>query len=160
PREDPADRHARIERGVGILEYILDLAAERRRAVADTAWEGFAAEAHDSGAWFDQTADRPRDRRLAAAGFSNHRNQLAALDGGRHVADDGDPAASAKPAAAAIAQRHVRELKKRLFARTARRFRDLAAAGDRCESGDDPPALTGDEVPRRHRLELLPVDGA
>src|SRR6185437_5211086 len=77
---DVAHPHARVERGVGVLENHLDgelrrLALRRRQrgAVAPAIEDGAGARRHDAG-------DDAAERRLAAAGFADETDDLAGAD--------------------------------------------------------------------------------
>ena len=83
--DDLADGHARIQARIGILEHQLDIAAHRtalpraQRGDIATLEEDYAA------GRFEQAADHLADRGLAAAGFSDQAEGLAAANGEAHV---------------------------------------------------------------------------
>ena len=96
-----AHRHARIERGVGVLEdHLHALAARAHLAVAERQ-QVLALEAHLAGRRLDQAQHQAADRRLAAARFADDGQRLAgakmevdAVDGAdmaRHQAEGAAP---------------------------------------------------------------------
>ncbi len=73
--DEVADAHARIERGIGVLEDHLHVAAHRLALVAAEA--GQIAPANDDIAAVRHEPDqRLGGRRLAAAGFADQRQRL------------------------------------------------------------------------------------
>ncbi len=78
-RDGLANREARVERGIGILEDDLHAATERaqRRLAGDL----LPVEADGAGARLDEAQDEARGGGLAAAGLPHQRQRLATLDG-------------------------------------------------------------------------------
>ena len=75
-----ADRHARIEAGIGVLEDHLQAATARAHLVGVERQQVVALEAHLAGAGLDQPQHEAADGRLAAARLAHHRERLAFLD--------------------------------------------------------------------------------
>ena len=75
-----AHRHARIERGVGILEDHLHVPALRAHPRLRQAEQILAIEAHASARWFEQAQHQPADRRLAATRFAHDCQRFARVD--------------------------------------------------------------------------------
>src|SRR5580698_9543650 len=69
--DDIAGRHARIERGERILEDDLHRTPMRPQLGFPEPGDIAAIEPDGAAGWFDQTQNAARDRRLAAAGFSD-----------------------------------------------------------------------------------------
>ena len=78
--QDLADRHARIERGVGVLEDDLRLPAERAQLVGVEREQVAALETDAAGIRLDQAQHQPADGGFAAAGFADQRQRLAGID--------------------------------------------------------------------------------
>src|SRR5581483_5518738 len=78
--EDLPDRHARIERGVGILEDDLRLLAERAQLIVVEGKQVAALETDAAGIRLDQAQHQPADGGLAAAGLADQRQRLAGID--------------------------------------------------------------------------------
>ena len=75
-----AHRHARIERGVGVLEDHLHALAARAHLVVGERQQVLALEAHLAGRGLDQAQHQAADRRLAAARFAHDGQRLAGLE--------------------------------------------------------------------------------
>ena len=78
--QDLADRHARIERGIGVLEDDLGVAAERAQPVGVEREQVAALEADTAGIRLDQPQHQPADGGFAATGLADQRQRLAGLD--------------------------------------------------------------------------------
>ena len=78
--DDAADAHARVQRGVRVLEDHLHLAAEEAQLVALDAAEVAAVEEHLAGGGPVELEDGAAGRRLAAAAFADQAQRLAAAD--------------------------------------------------------------------------------
>ena len=78
--EDLSDRHARIERGVRVLEDDLRLPAERAQCAGVEAEQVTAFETDAAGIRFDQAQHETAHGRLAAAGFADQGQRLAGID--------------------------------------------------------------------------------
>ncbi len=91
--QDFADGHARIERGVGVLEDDLHVPAQPAQLVLVEVGDLLALEAHRARRRVHQAQDQASGGRLAAAGFADQRQRLAAGDleadvlDGAHEAD-------------------------------------------------------------------------
>ena len=85
--DDLADRHARIQRSVGILEDDLHLAAEPPELGLVEVEHVLAVEAHRASGRLDQAQQHAARGRLAASGLADQRQGLAGLDGERHAVD-------------------------------------------------------------------------
>src|SRR6187402_230068 len=82
--QDVADGHARVERGVRILEHHLHAAAQRPDRGGGSAGDLLSGEADRSGGRLVDAHDESREGRLAAAGFADDADGFA----GRHVEVD------------------------------------------------------------------------
>ena len=78
--DDRADRHARVERGVGILEDDLHVAAQRAQRLAVERDDALAFEPHLARGRLDEPQDAAPGGRLAAAGFADEPQRLAGAD--------------------------------------------------------------------------------
>ena len=91
--QDLAHGHARIERGVGVLEDDLHVPAQPAQRVLVEVGDLLALEAHRARGRVHQAQHQPAGGRLAAAGFADQRQRLAAGDleadvvDGAHQAD-------------------------------------------------------------------------
>ncbi len=83
--DDVADRHARVERGVRVLEDHLDVAADRLQGAAREAGDVLALVADLPAGGALQVDEHPGHRRLAAAGLADDAEGLAL------VQVEGDP---------------------------------------------------------------------
>src|SRR6185437_9431681 len=88
--QDLADRHAGVERGVGILEDDLRLAPEATQLVRIEGQQVAPVEANASRIWLDQPQHQPAHGRLAAAGLADQPQRLAALDRKANAIDRAD----------------------------------------------------------------------
>src|SRR6266567_1002930 len=79
--DDVADGHARIQRGVWILEDHLDLLPGAAQLLAVDAGEIDVLEVDMSRGCCQELNDHPSECRLAAAGFADQAERLAGLDG-------------------------------------------------------------------------------
>ena len=70
-RQDVADRHPRIERGVRILEDQLGVAAERPHVALTHRDDITSGKPHATRGWLDQAQHEAPDRRFATAGFAD-----------------------------------------------------------------------------------------
>ena len=78
--EDLGDRHARVERGVRVLEDDLRLPAERAQCVGVEAEQVTPFETDAAGVRLDQAQHQAAHGRLAAAGFADQGQRLAGID--------------------------------------------------------------------------------
>src|SRR5215471_11631856 len=78
--DNRADRHARIERGVGVLKNDLHVAAERTQFAAGQYGRVLALEPDLAGSRFDKAQDAAAGRGFAAAGLADEPQRLAAAD--------------------------------------------------------------------------------
>ena len=92
--DDRADRHARIERGIRVLEDHLDLApVGEEPAVAERREVGRIAVVHFAGGGPEELDDGPAERRFAAAALADQAERFAAVQvetdviDGPHVVD-------------------------------------------------------------------------
>ncbi len=91
--DDRADRHARVERGVRVLEDHLHVAAHLAHVARVQLRQVLALELHLAGGRLVELQDGAARRALAAAGFADQSERLALLDGegdtvhGLHRAD-------------------------------------------------------------------------
>jgi hypothetical protein len=85
--EDLAHRHARVERGIGILEDDLHVAAHPPQVALAEVGDLLALEAHRAPGRVHQAEHEAAGRRLAAARFAHQRQGLAAGDLEAHVLD-------------------------------------------------------------------------
>ena len=76
--QDVAHAHARIEAGERILEHHLHAAAHAAQPAGRKIVDALAIQHHLAGGDVEQPQDGPADRRLAAAGFADQRQRLAA----------------------------------------------------------------------------------
>src|SRR5207245_2553900 len=72
--------HARVERGVWVLEHELRLAAERTRRIVTEREQIRAVETHAPGGRLDQPQHQPPDGGLSGARLANQRERLAGFD--------------------------------------------------------------------------------
>ena len=92
--QDLAHGHARIERGIGVLKNDLHVPAQTAQFVLVEVGDLLALEAHRARRRVHQAQDQASGGRLAAAGFADQRQRLAAGDleadvlDGAHQADD------------------------------------------------------------------------
>ncbi len=86
--EDVADGHARIERGVGILEDDLHAAAEGAHGGGGGGRQRVAFEEDFAGGGFDEAEQHAGDGALAGAGFADQAEGFAGCDGEGDVVDD------------------------------------------------------------------------
>ncbi len=96
PGQDLADRHARIERGIGVLEDHLHAPAQRPDLRLGRVGDVGAVEQHPSGGRLVQPRDQPRQGGFAAAGFADQPDRLAA----HHLSDRRRPRRAGRGAAA------------------------------------------------------------
>ena len=87
--------HARVERGVGVLEDDLHAAAQVAHG-GGGGGEGLALEDDNAGGGFDQAQQYAGDGGLAAAGFADQAERFAGLDGERHIVHDAGDAVAAR----------------------------------------------------------------
>ena len=98
--EDLADGHARIERGVGVLEddgHVAAETAEMRGGDGEevgggAVWFAFGrggVEEDLAAAGFDEAEEEAGDGGFAGAGFADEAEGLAAVEGEGDVVDDG-----------------------------------------------------------------------
>ena len=85
--QDLAHGHARIERGVGVLEDDLHVAAQLAQRLLVEVRDLLALEAHRARRRIHQAQHQPAGRRLAAARFAHQRQGLAAGDLEGHALD-------------------------------------------------------------------------
>src|SRR5206468_8288749 len=85
--EDGADRHARIERGERILEHKLHVPPHRAQIVAAELADILTVENDLAVGRLDQAQHAASGRRLAAAGFADEAERLAAVDRERDPID-------------------------------------------------------------------------
>ena len=85
--QDLAHGHARIERGVGVLEDDLHVAAHLAQRLLVEVRDLVALEAHRARRRIHQAQHQPAGRRLAAARFAHQRQGLAAGDVEGHTLD-------------------------------------------------------------------------
>ena len=78
--QDLAHGHSRIERGVGILKNDLHVPAQTAHLVLVEVCDLLALEAHRAPGGIHQAQDQASGGRLAAAGFADQRQRLAAGD--------------------------------------------------------------------------------
>ena len=83
--EDRADGHARIERGERVLEHDLHLAPQGAQVVAAEAQHVLPVKDDLARGRLDQAQDAAAGGGLAAAGFADHSQRLAAIDRERHA---------------------------------------------------------------------------
>src|SRR5581483_5848208 len=86
-RDDLADGHAGIERGVGILEDHLHLLAHADHRLAVEPGEVHALEADLAGRRLVETQHQAAERGFAAARLADQPQRLAGLDVDGHVVD-------------------------------------------------------------------------
>src|SRR5947209_12194555 len=98
--DDGADRHARIERGERILEHELHVPPHRAQIVATELANVLTVEADLAVGRLDQAQHAAARGRLAAAGFADEAEGLAAIDRERHAVDRIDAADLARQQAA------------------------------------------------------------
>jgi len=91
-----AHRHARMQRGIGILEHDLHLAAQQAHLAGRHLVEVAAVEQHLAAGLAHQVEDHAAKRRLARTGFAHQPQRLAApdlevdaIDGAHFVAAEG-----------------------------------------------------------------------
>ena len=99
--QDVAHSHARIEAGERILEHHLDAAAHAAQPAGRQIVDAPAVQHHLARGDVEQPQDGAADRRLAAAGFADQRQRLAARDLERHAVDRVDDVFPAAEQAAA-----------------------------------------------------------
>src|SRR6202521_387937 len=85
--DDAADRHARVQARVWVLEDHLHLAAHLAQLPATPRGQVFAEEVHGAARRLVELQDRPTRRALAAPGFTDQAEGLAAPDRERDVVD-------------------------------------------------------------------------
>ena len=85
--QDLAHRHARVERGIGVLEDDLHVPAQAAQRVLAEVGDLLALEADRARGRLHQAQHQPAGRRLAAARFADQRQRLAAGDLEAHVLD-------------------------------------------------------------------------
>ncbi len=95
--DDVADAHARVERGVRILEDDLHLATRLAQAIAGEAQHVFPLKANFSRCRFDEPQDAAAGGRLATAGFTDQAERFAGID---READPVDGANGCRPSPA------------------------------------------------------------
>src|SRR5712691_6760405 len=78
--DDCADFHARVERGIGILEDDLHVAAQRTERCAGEGGDVSAVKPDFAGGRLGQPQDAAPGRRFAAAGFADKTERLAGGD--------------------------------------------------------------------------------
>src|SRR5262249_17295076 len=98
-RDALTDRHARVERGVRVLDDHLHVAAQRLAAWARERLHVHAFERHGAGVRLDETEDEAGGRGLAAAGLADDAERRARLDRKRDVVDGGDVRLRVQPGA-------------------------------------------------------------
>ena len=81
------DREPRVERGIRILEYHLDLAAQRANVRRGKTRDVAAAELDAASFDVDQSQQRPSRGRLPASGFADQRQRLAGGEIEAHLLD-------------------------------------------------------------------------
>ena len=86
------DRHARVERRVGVLEDDLDAFAQPAQLPGRCGQHVDAVEGDAPSWWPHQAQDGPRRGRLAAPGLTHERQRLATRDGEADAPDGGDAA--------------------------------------------------------------------
>src|SRR4029079_19123025 len=89
--DDLADRAARVERPVRVLEHVLDRPAHVARPRAGRRGEGRPPQQDLAAALAVQAHERARERRLARAGLAHEREALARREAEVDVVDDGQP---------------------------------------------------------------------
>ena len=93
--DDLADRHARVERSVGVLEDDLHVPSQGSQRAAGHRGDVLALEQDLAGRRFDQLHDESAGRGLAAAGFAHEPQDLALGDRKTDAVDglhlSGDP---------------------------------------------------------------------
>ena len=85
--DDLGDGHARVERGVRVLEHELDITAEGAPLARGERGDVTAVEGDGAARGRDQSGDHAANRRLAATGLAHEPEHLAAADGERDVVD-------------------------------------------------------------------------
>ena len=85
--DDLADRHAWIERCVGILEDNLDFASDCLQLGRRSGREIYAGESDLASGWLFEPQDQSADGGLAAAGFADQAQGLPGIDRKAHVFD-------------------------------------------------------------------------
>ena len=78
--QDPADGHARVERGVGVLEDDLGIPAEAAQLAGIQGQQIAALEADTAGIRLDQPEHQPAHGRFSASGFADQRQRLAGVE--------------------------------------------------------------------------------
>ena len=94
--ENLLNGHARVERGVGVLEDDLHAAAQVAHGGGGGGRKGLALEDDNAGGGFDQAQQYAGDGGLAAAGFADQAERFAGLDGERHIVHDAGDAVAAR----------------------------------------------------------------
>src|SRR6266700_3297509 len=82
--ENLPDGHARIERGIGVLEDELCVAAQRPELTLLEGRDISTVETDASCRWFDQPQHQPAEGRFATAGFADEREGFAGLERKAH----------------------------------------------------------------------------
>src|SRR5579859_1015742 len=90
--DDAADRHARVQARVRVLEDHLHLAAHLAQLAAAQRGQVFAEEIHGAARRLVELQDRPAGRALTAPGLTDQAEGLAPLHGERDVVDGPHPA--------------------------------------------------------------------
>ena len=85
--DDLADGHARVERGVRVLEDVLHVAAHRLEFLLLHLGHVVTTEEDGSRGWGREAHDAAAGRRLAAAGLADEAEGLAGIDVKAHVLD-------------------------------------------------------------------------
>src|SRR6201999_1004213 len=85
--DDRADRVPWVQRGVGVLEDHLDVAADLAHLAAPQTTDLAPVEADRTARRFQQLGDRAAGCRLAAAGLSDQSQRLAGADRETHSVD-------------------------------------------------------------------------
>ncbi len=85
--DDTADPLARIERAKRVLEHHLEILALAHQFLRLQREEVIAVEQDVAGGRLVERHDEPRERRLAATALAHHAEDLAGIDGERHVVE-------------------------------------------------------------------------
>ncbi len=106
-RDDASDRHARVERGIGILKDHLDRLARRPQGLALEVRHVDPGERDGAGIGLDETHEAAPQRRLARARFPDDAERLALEQRQAHLVDGADDALGAPEQAVRGAERLV-----------------------------------------------------
>jgi len=88
--ENLADSHARIERGIGILENELRIPSQRRELTLFENCDISAVEAYSPARRINQPQHQPAERCLTASGLANERERRAGIERKAHRINCGD----------------------------------------------------------------------